>query len=97
MFKRRKTTKAEYGAEQGKESLPNCPPDLWSFPVTRSQRVASAALLGVYGREAEADEDLIQRGLRDELSDTEIMELESRRPDGVAYRFGPDGRFGTAA
>lgn len=65
----------------------------WDHDATRSQRVACAALMGVYGMEAEQDLELIRRGLSDELTQDEINTLEQKRPEGYEYRFGPSGRF----
>ncbi len=65
---------------------------MWK-PTTHSQRVAAAALLGVYGEGPSRDEDLVRRGLNNELSDNEIEDLEKLRPEGQIYRYGPGGRF----
>lgn len=73
------------------------PCEIWDHDVTMSQRVGTAAVMGVYGKEIQADEELIARALRNELSPEEIESLESLRDESVAERFGPGGDFGWAA
>jgi len=65
----------------------------WDFDVTHSQQVACSALMGVYGKDAQADFERIDRGLANQLTQEEIDALEQKRPEGYAYRFGPGGRF----
>ena len=103
MFRRNSVSEAELFAELAREACisaivgndaPGIQPDVWAFPVTHSQRAGGAALLGVYGPKVEADVDLIQRALRNELTEAEVAQLEALRPLGETYRFGKDGRYG---
>lgn len=79
------------------EKLPGLPCDLWDFVVTRSARVGSAALLGVYGKAVQNDLELIKRALANKLTPDEIEAIESKRPEGERERFGPNGKYGWAA
>ena len=73
------------------------PCELWNFKVSHSQRVGAAALLGVYGKDVQADESFIKRALADELTAQQIAEVEAKRPQGELERFGQSGKFGWAA
>lgn len=68
---------------------------MWNFEVTHSQRAAAALLMGVYGREAQADEVLIQLALADRLTDEQVAQMDRElRPIGMRERFGLGGNYG---
>ncbi|MCA9348897.1 hypothetical protein KC878_02000 [Candidatus Saccharibacteria bacterium] len=71
---------------------------MWDSDPTPSQRVGTAAVMGVYGPKIRKDEALIARAFSPEgLSADEITALEALRDQGVAWRFGPEGLFWTMA